>query len=210
MNLTGRIDGHLEYGRKMPAIFRLDDKEIDPDILLRIGELMESLRLGDFDGYTRAQYEQLMRMGASPDLIETLMRTKMKVEVSIRNGAGSSIICKDMMRFLREMATKGDDVSTHSDECAISAGAYMWMSAPKRSTGTKTRYLWHTRTPHPEGATEEDKAGDLTLFRPFFEGAEEPLRSRFLYAIDEDDNNCHEITTTGAVLIRAGLAERLE
>ncbi len=208
--LTGRIDGHLTYGKPIPAVFQIGHERINPEILPKIGILLESFRLGDGENIIRSQYKDLHQMGAHPNLVETFLKSRMKVEMAIRNGAGSAYICDNIMRFLKEMALKGHDVSTYGEEAVISAGAYMWMSAPNRRTRDSTKYLWHTRTPSRDGPTEADKEEDLQIFRPFFEGAKEPLRSRFLSAIDEDDKNCHEITTTGGALIMAGLAERFE
>ncbi|MEK9166897.1 MAG: hypothetical protein AAB836_01195 [Patescibacteria group bacterium] len=208
--LTGRIDGHLTYGKPIPAVFHLNRERISPEILPKIGMLLESFRLGDGENIIKSQIKDLHQMGAHPNLVETFLKTRMEVKLSIQNGAGSAYIADNIMRFLKESALKGDHVSTYGEDQVISAGAYMWMSAPNRRTRESTKYLWHTRTPSPGGATEADKAEDLQIFRPFFEGAKEPLRSRFLHEIDKDDEGSHEITTTGGVLIRAGLAERFE
>ena len=207
LNLTGRIDGHLKYDRPIPARFRLGEREVSPEILLKIGMLLESIRMGYHESIVNSQLRDLKEIGADSDLTETLLKTHLKVDITIRNGAGNVTICERIMRFIRESALKGDEVSTRGKDEVISAGAYIWMTAPRRFTNQDTRFLWHTRTPHPEGATPQDKEEDMQIFRPFFEGAQEPLRSKFLHAIDEDDQGCHEITTTGAVLIRAGLAE---
>jgi hypothetical protein len=83
----------------------------------------------------------------------------------------------------------------------------MWMVGNRRFTLPDTIYFWHTRKPTPGFISEADKAEDLQMMRGPFYGASEPLRTRFLEGIDQDENGCHEINTRGEVLVRAGLAE---
>lgn len=167
--------------------------------------------MNDPEGYIRAQLKTLQAMGADHELIETILKSKIKVNLSIQNGAGNREVARDLIRTLKELSLNGGQVSTYGMGEVISAGAYIWMTGDQRYTSHSTKFLWHTSGSAISGSvTEEDKQEDLQMMRPFFEGAAEPVRSQFLHAIDQDHKGCHEIRTTGAALIRAGLAERFE
>lgn len=211
MLLTGRIDGALRYGEPIPASFSLkagsNSHSFGADVFRSLGILLKSIREGDPEGYLRAQHQALIKMGVGRELIEALLSFKEKVELSIRFGAGDRSIAMDLMRTLEELKRNGAEVETSAEERVISAGAYVWMTGTRRFVQPDSKFLWHTRTPIPGYVTQADKEEDLQLMVPFFYQATEPLRSQFLAAIAQDDKGSHEITTTGNVLVRAGLAE---
>lgn len=211
MLLTGRIDGALNYDEPIPASFSLraqsGNHSFSGEVFRSLGILLKSTREGDPEGYLRAQRQALMEMGASRELLEALLSFKEKLELSIHFGAGKRSMVLDMIRTLEELKQNGAEVETSVEKRAISGGAYTWMTGTRRLVRPDAKFLWHTRTPIPGYVTPADKKEDLQLMVPFFEQASEPLRSRFLAAIDEDDKSCHEIRTTGSVLVRAGLAE---
>ena len=113
----------------------------------------------------------------------------------------------DFRRTLEEFKQNGAEVETSAEEHVRSGGAYTWMKGARRLVLPDSQFLWHTRTLTPGHVTQADKEEDLQLMVPFFEQASEPFRSKFLAAISQDYKGCHEFTTTGFVLVRAGLAE---
>ena len=188
-------------------------EEMNPELIPFLGLLLHSVRTSAPEDYIELHIRNLRQMGASIELIETFLQSRLKIELSIKNGAGSGQIAEDIIRFLTESTLKGDHVSTRGVEKVISSGAYMWMSAPNRSTDEDTQYKWHTRgldRGYEMAEMLADKREDYLRMTSFFGNANEPYRTAFLDAINQDDDGKHEIKTTGRALIRAGLAKHFE
>jgi len=210
-HITGHLEGVLDASKPIPAVFRLNRHKIDPLALVDLGKLLESVRLNVPKNIIRAQLIALADLGVSPEIIEIFLKARIKFDMAIRNGAGNVGMTEAIIRVLEELKHKGDEVSTYGLDKVISAGAYIWKTGAKRYTLDDSQYMWHTLGLDrglPMGKMLEDKTRDYHDIRSFLETAREPLRSRFIDALNEDDDGKHEIRTSGRTLAHAGLADR--
>lgn len=214
VRLSGVLDGRLKTDSPESLRLRLSasgvQKNLGPELIRRLGILLLSIRRADPESYVKKQLQDLDQMGLDMDLLKALLRSRIYVDFTINNGAGDREMAIDIIRLLKELKNRGAAVFTFAKDSAISAGAYIWMTGSQRYARRNSRFLWHTRPVLEGHSTQEDKNEDLAIMGPFFEQAKEPDRSKFLQAIDSDDQGCHEITTYGETLVRAGLANLFE
>lgn len=193
------IDGKLKVDKPIPGRFLLKNgnasKELDPNKFISLGKLLPILRNSpSHERATALRYIQSVLQ--DDELVNAVFLSKLKLDLTINDGEGNCGVSLDIIQAIKEMQNNGHQVWTYAPEKAISAGAYIWMEGDHLYTTDDADLLWHTGHPN-----------DLPIMMAFFDKAQEPLRRAFLNAIAKNDKACHEITTKGRVLVRAGLAK---